>query len=456
MSGKRTHWGAIAAVLMLLVTPFAAEAQGISSILTRLEGLETRLSQMEQSRSAAIARVQAQLNEALGANSESDQTLDRRLASLEASVSALAHTENDADVAADADRHAQLQAMAHELAALREAIATMQAEAQQAGGGGGAPEEEEEKDQQFTLPSGIQLSGFVDASYAYAEHEAVSSTFVLDQVELDVIKELDGIGSLRFDVEWLNDGGTHAVDLEQGFLTLNPFDRLSVTFGKFNAPIGFESLDPVDMFQFSHALVFENGLPTNLTGAMIAADLGRGFDLKAHISNGWDQGVDAHSGKTVGGRLGYTYQAVSVGLSGMMDPSNDTEGDEIRVIDGDMSVAVTERFTLGGEYNRGSNTIADVTSEWSGFLLMGNVNLDSHGFTIRFDQFDDTHGSRLGTEAGEVRRALAFSPSIAIGGGMGGLFEIRYDWSDSPVFLNNRGQLVESGLNVAFELTYSF
>ena len=47
-----------------------------------------------------------------------------------------------------------------------------------------------------------------------------------------------------------------------------------LTFGKFNAPIGFELLDAPDMYQYSHSLVFSRGLPTNLTGAMLAMDLG--------------------------------------------------------------------------------------------------------------------------------------------------------------------------------------
>ena len=116
------------------------------------------------------------------------------------------------------------------------------------------------------------------------------STFGLDQTEIDLVRPIGDAGYVRADVEWVKDGEGWAQQLEQGFVSYTPefLPGTAVTFGKFNAPIGFELLDAPDMYQFSHALVFDHGLPTNLTGAMIARPLGDKADVAAYWVNGWD------------------------------------------------------------------------------------------------------------------------------------------------------------------------
>ena len=59
------------------------------------------------------------------------------------------------------------------------------------------------------------------------------------------------------------------------------------------------------MFQFSHALVFDYGLPTNPTGLMSALNVGEMIDLSLYIVNGWDESNDNNKDKTVGGRVGF-------------------------------------------------------------------------------------------------------------------------------------------------------
>ena len=169
----------------------------------------------------------------------------------------------------------------------------------------------------------VEISGFVDASYTYNNTDD-ANTFGLDQVEIDLSKSLGGIGTLRADLEWVSDGeGGFTLDAEQGYVTLDlglgrEGNYPTLTFGKFNAPIGFELLDAPDMYQFSHALVFDNGLPTNLTGAMLSMDLGGGIDVVVHLSNGWDQNVDTNTDKMIGGRLGYSHEEMGgIGISAM-------------------------------------------------------------------------------------------------------------------------------------------
>ena len=105
----------------------------------------------------------------------------------------------------------------------------------------------------------LNISGFVDASYSDADFSA--GTFRLDQVEIDITKKLSNKLSLRADIYYLASTSALTFDsiIEQGYLTYTLFvgNGLNISVGKFNAPIGFELLDPIDMYQFSHSLVFD-------------------------------------------------------------------------------------------------------------------------------------------------------------------------------------------------------
>ena len=319
--------------------------------------------------------------------------------------------------------------------------------------------------EQIAVPSGtgLDISGFVDASYFYAGNSG-ENTFGLDQIEVDLNKTLSENGSIRADLEWVSDGaGGFTVEAEQGYINYTPsfLGSFSLTFGKFNAPIGFELLDAPDMYQFSHALVFDNGLPTNLSGAMISGKLSENLDLSVYVCNGWDQNVDINTGKTAGGRLGFASgETWAGGLSVIHGANGDAEGDMFTVSDVDISVNAVDNLTLGAELNQGREDFTDATNttntfKWLGYLLMAHYDFsDFLGLTFRYDSFDDKAGSRLGTV--EKRQAVTVAPTFVLGSGMGALIEIRNDFSDHDVFLDSDGAAVKSQLAVAFEFTFTF
>jgi hypothetical protein len=99
----------------------------------------------------------------------------------------------------------------------------------------------------------LNASGFVDGAYFYDGNANPDSgefnAFSLDQVEVDLQKQLGEKGFIRADIEYVNGADPmNAIDyIEQGFMQYNfPVNdkTLEVMFGKFNAPIGFELLDP--------------------------------------------------------------------------------------------------------------------------------------------------------------------------------------------------------------------
>ncbi len=324
----------------------------------------------------------------------------------------------------------------------------------------------------------VEISGFVDASYTYNSLDD-SNTFGLDQVEIDLSRNLGDIGSLRADLEWVSDGeGGFALDAEQGYVTLDlglgrgEGNYPTLTFGKFNAPIGFELLDAPDMYQYSHSLVFEQGLPTNLTGAMLAMDLGVGIDVVVHLTNGWDQNVDTNTNKMIGGRLGYSHDDLGgIGFSAMRgDHEDPVYGSDFVLVsnltgyDIDLTLTPTPRLIIGGEYNNGKKepVVSETVINWNGYLVMAHYRLtDVIGLTGRYDYFNTystitTRGGRMNVFS-STRQALTIAPTFALTDGLGFLMELRRDFS---FYERDKGsgerEDEESMVNFAFEMTYSF
>ena len=323
----------------------------------------------------------------------------------------------------------------------------------------------------------VEISGFVDASYTYNSTDD-ANTFGLDQVEIDLVKNLGGIGTLRADLEWVSDGeGGFTLDAEQGYVTLDlglgrgEGNYPTLTFGKFNAPIGFELLDAPDMYQYSHALVFDMGLPTNLTGAMLSMDLGGGIDVVVHLTNGWDQNVDGNTDKMIGGRLGYSHGEMGgIGFSAMRGDEKGLVGN-LTVYDIDLTLTPAPRLLIGGEYNRGRTELeeVDVENSWNGFMVMAHYSLtDVMGLTGRYDRFTrDVSGAYSARRSGALdhptgnveitQQALTIAPTFALTDGLGFLMELRRDFSDQAIFGDpGSGEREESMVNFAFEMTYSF
>ena len=322
----------------------------------------------------------------------------------------------------------------------------------------------------------IEISGFVDASYTYTGIDG-SNTFSLDQIEIDLSKDLGGIGTLNADLEWVSDGeGGFTLDAEQGYVTLDlglgrgEGNYPTLTFGKFNAPIGFELLDAPDMYQFSHALVFDLGLPTNLTGAMLSMDLGGGIDVVVHLSNGWDQNVDVNTDKMIGGRLGYSHEELGgIGFSAMRGNESDLTGN-LTVYDIDLTLTPSPGLIIGGEYNNGKTDVDEINVEnsWNGYMVMAHYDFsDVVGLTGRYDRFSREISSSLANPGGGMdqpldglkmtQQAFAIAPTFALTDGLGFLMELRRDYSDDAIFYNSdTGDSETSQVNFAFEMTYSF
>jgi hypothetical protein len=305
------------------------------------------------------------------------------------------------------------------------------------------------------------ITGFADASY-FHDLNAGQGEFGLDQVEVDIVHQASDATMVRADLEWVKDGEDFVAQVEQAFMSYTCPGGYTLTFGKFNAPIGFELLDAPDMYQFSHALVFDHGLPTNLTGFMVGRDLSDVLDLVLYGANGWDANTASGKNLTWGGRLGFAPgQGLAGGLSAISGKEENPLGSLFTrtVIDVDLGYE-SGPWVFGGEFNSGKVTLPDDSElTWTGFLVMSHYTVnDWAGLTVRFDHFDDADGYAFGMvgDQYQARQALTIAPTFTLDDGFGALVELRMDMSDQEAFLDSDGLATDSQTTLAFEMTYSW
>jgi hypothetical protein len=305
----------------------------------------------------------------------------------------------------------------------------------------------------------LQVTGFATASYS-GNIDRRSAEFGLDQAEIDFCRELGDRGSVRVDLEWVKSGADWVAAVEQGWLAYRPAfaTGLTCTAGRFNAPIGFESLDLPDMYQVTHGLLFTYCTPSNLTGAMAAFVLGSGFDVKAYAANDWDLNSENNGSPTYGGRLGWTRAETFSGglslLSGMRDPAQSLRN---TVLDLDLTYTPAEQLTLGGELNGCQADVAGSDGSWFGVMLMAHWEpLQWCGLTGRYDWLDDGDDLVFGSGLQEQRSSATLAPVVTLGPGMRLYGELRLDMSDADVFTDHEGEAQSSTLSGALSMNYSF
>ena len=219
------------------------------------------------------------------------------------------------------------------------------------------PEKEDNSAEAAAGPSllpEISLFGFVSTS-AIDDRNSDRSTFGVDETELDVEHCFSDKAAVRADIEYVNRGGEFNMDVEQAYLSydLGSTQKWTFSFGKFNAPIGFESADAPGRYQHSYAAISSYALPANLTGASLYTLFSPTVDAIVYVVNGWDINSDNNSGKTMGMRWGFTpVTALNLGLSTVTGPEQADRTDSRRsVFDLDLTYQITPTFLFGGEVN---------------------------------------------------------------------------------------------------------
>jgi len=245
---------------------------------------------------------------------------------------------------------------------------------------------------------------------------------------------------------------------------------LSLSFGRFDAPIGFERDDePLNLVPTT-SFTFESARPAKFTGLMARYTLNPKISVLGVVANGWDREIDNNSGKTAGLKLQtFPSSGLAVAAGAFYGPEKDsTNGSPRTLLTGDATWQPMQRLILQAEAHRGSEAGMHWTAVvGQAFWRVGR----STGLTVRGETLDDADGFATGTS--QTLRSLTISPWYFYREAQEGVFSnveftdfrlpafsirpaLRIDHSSQPVFETKGGTLKQSNLTALVELVFVF
>ena len=139
--------------------------------------------------------------------------------------------------------------------------------------------------------------------------------FYLDEVELDINKTFGENIRVRADLDFgrgLSGSPNGNFALEQGYVTANiPVGNgVELLVGRFNAPIGLESVDRIDNTALSFSNIYRFVRPQNVTGAKVYYQWSDNIDWHLYaVNNLWDSIAGDTPVPSYGTRLGFNWNA---------------------------------------------------------------------------------------------------------------------------------------------------
>lgn len=225
--------------------------------------------------------------------------------------------------------------------------------------------------------------------------------FYIDAIELDLQKSFGENIRLRADLRFgrflsgtPNAGGANFI-LEQGYVTINiPVGNgAELLVGRFNVPMGYESVDRPNNTAISFSNIFRYVRPQNTTGAKIYYAFNNLFDWSIYVVNNLSDTFSFAIGTdsaipSWGTRFGFTFgeegRQSTVGLSYAGGPENWGHNAHLtHILDLDFMIRITDIFRLGGEAIYRQDNTGFVTPAGVSFLgipnskvLAGNLLFD--------------------------------------------------------------------------------
>jgi hypothetical protein len=315
----------------------------------------------------------------------------------------------------------------------------------------------------------LQITGFGVGDYTY-DGRTKDNTFAAGKLAVAMFRELSdsfwmfGQLTTSLNTEDAGGGGDVPTDIEIDNFIVNftppGATNLSFSFGKFDAPIGFErddeplNLQPTESFNYSYAR------PAKMVGLIGRWNLTPSVDLAGWVANGWDADLSSNHGKTMGLRLGTRpTENTSFGLSGLYGPEGD-QGDTFDryLLTFDYALQPTPDVIVAGEANWGGDRgvlTNGSDARWYGALLTLFGRFSEHfGTTVRSEVFRDRDGARTGVP--QTMESLTIAPTYFLGTGREGIFAnvehttfriprfqlrtgLRYNHSNQPFFETSAG-----------------
>jgi len=322
----------------------------------------------------------------------------------------------------------------------------------------------------------LTISGFAVGSTGYDKNLSQGSALA-SKLALSLFRpwsdQLYLFGQLTTHLEAADSGPPEtSIEIDNLIINWTPAhaSALSLSFGKFDAPIGFERDDePLNLIPTA-SFTFENARPVKLTGLMGRYAISPKVSVLGLVANGWDQDIDNNSGKTGGFRL-QVFPSTGLAVAGgvLYGPEEDaTNGSPRTLLSGDATWQPRSKLIIQAEAHHGSQA----GNTWTGVVGQAFWRFSrSAGITVRGDVMDDPDGFRTGT--GQTLSSLTISPWYFYREAQEGVFSnieltdfrlpafslrpaLRFDHSDQPVFQKKDGSLSQSNVTAVVELVYIF
>src|SRR5882762_1111773 len=232
--------------------------------------------------------------------------------------------------------------------------------------GGNIPVEE-------TTP--LTISGFAVGLGSY-DRNLAQNTALGSKLALSIFRpwsdQLYFFGQLTTHLEAADSGPpTTAIEIDNLIINWTPkrLSTLTLSFGRFDAPIGFERDDePLNLVPTT-SFTFENARPVKFTGLMARYTLNPKISILGLVANGWDQVADNNSGKTGGLKVQlFPTSGLAVAAGALYGPEEDsTNGSQRTLLTGDATWQPVPRLILQAEAHHGSQTGV----KWTGVVGQG-------------------------------------------------------------------------------------
>ena len=328
----------------------------------------------------------------------------------------------------------------------------------------------------------VEVTGLVDAYYTYNFNEPSTgemtpyrnfdvrhNQFSVSYLELALNKAAsaeDRVG-FRFDLGYgqlaqlFNSDALDnnaLVNVQQAYVSyMAPAGTgLTIDFGKFVTPVGFEPTESNLNFNYSRAFSYALG-PYYHVGARIGYNPNDKVALSAMLVNGWSgQAGDNNAGKTVGGSIILKPTGkLTVVENVIFGPEQDGNTDDKRFLSNtNLAFNATDKISLGADLYYAKDTLAGDDVSWKSAVLYfrGQVT-PVFAIAPRVEYFDDGGG----IVSGAVQKLKEFTLTAELKSSEGVIFklEFRRDWSNIDAFTKN-GNAVNNQNTVTASMVYAF
>jgi hypothetical protein len=223
--------------------------------------------------------------------------------------------------------------------------------------------------------------------------------------------------------------------------------------GKFVTPMGAEVIESQDNWNYTRSILFGYAIPFYHAGVRATITASPKVTLATMLLNGWNNGSEINEGKTfhVGATLKPTDKVTYI-ANYMVGKETAGSNDTRHLFDTTLSVAVTPKFSLMGNFDYGKES----SVSWWGLAAYAKLQAKpAWAVVARYEYLDDSDGGFM--TIGDTAQTFTLTSDHTIAGSLKARLEYRFDATDGP-FFSEKDKLAkkDSQSTVTVGLVYSF